>query len=538
MVDNDTFTYHLKKSLNTPVDTAVHSLITQERTQKLELLIHLLANLMQPLVVCGPEGIGKTTLLKILQDREAESWLYCPIQGNAGLSFEKIQDHLSAAITHDRPERYTQTLTAALGQYECQNKNIILIVDDAGQLVPGLITTIIRYVESNPVLRVVFVLTHDELHVKNRSDRVIDDCHFVEIPPLSEKQCGEFLQHLSTKSWTQISFNAINENMIEAVYRETHGIPGKIIAELPVLASNPKPSVNARWILTAAVAGLISIALYVQWATSEQHIENNEVAMASAGSRGGNEKTPSLTALLPPAPAEISQNEHAAPPIQQDTLQQQSLMNEKSSTLSGVEDILDNLDELEALVPVPKNMPGKNNADSPGFDIENKRLLNARQSQETDLPLDKGKLDGVEKGKSIDRIEPVLAEEPGITEKKKRLKATTVSNEQAEPVPTAQNSGRQWLVTQPANNFTLQLMVLSKQQSVMNVLKKYPVLGTEIRYVSKIAKGKERYVLIYGSFSSSAQASLARNSLPAEFRKAIPVKISTIKRSVSRLKLH
>lgn len=530
MVDNDTFTYHLKKSLNTPVDTAVHSLITQERTQKLELLIHLLANLTQPLIVCGPEGIGKTTLLKVLQDRKVESWLYCPIQGNAGLSFEKIQEHLSETIAHDRPERYSQALTAALGQYECQNKNIILIVDDAGQLVPGLITTIIRYVESNPVLRVVFVLTHDELHVKNRSDRVIDDCHFVEIPPLSEKQCGEFLQHLSTKSWTQISFNAINENMIEAVYRETHGIPGKIIAELPVLASNPKPSVNARWILTAAVAGLISIALYVQWATSEQHIENNEVAISSVGSRGGNEKTPSLTALLPPAPAEISQNEHAVPPIQQDALQQQSLMNEKISTLPGAEGIVDNLDELETFALAPENMPGKNDAESPSVNMENKRLLNARQSQDTDLHLDKnGKFDEAKKGKPVDHVEPVLAEESGITDKKKSVEVTTVSNEQAVAVPADQDSGRQWLATQPANNFTLQLMVLSKQHSVMNVLKKYLALGMEIRYIPKITKGKERYVLMYGSFSSSAQASLARNSLPTEFRKAIPVKISTIK---------
>jgi DamX protein len=532
MVDNDTFTYHLKKSLNRPVDSAVHSLITQERTQKLELLIHLLANLTQPLVVCGPEGIGKTTLLKVLQDRKVESWLYCPIQGNAGLSFEKIQENLSKTIAHDRSESYSQALKAAFGQNECQNKNIILIVDDAGRLVPGLITTIIRYVESNPVLRVVFVLTHDELHVKNRSDRIIDDCHFVEIPPLSEKQCGEFLQHLSTKSWTQISFNAINENMVETVYRETHGIPGKIIAELPVLASNPKPSVNNRWILTAAVAGLVIIALYVQWMSSVRHTEDNAVATSSVGSRqSGNEKTPSLTALLPPAPTEITQNEHSVPPIQQETLQQRPLMNEKISTLSEAEGILDNLDELETLAAAPENKPGENDADSPSLDLEKKRLLNDMQPLENKLHLDKnGKFDEAKIDKPVDHVEPVFAEESGISDEKKNLEATTtVSNEQAVDVSVAQDSGRQWLATQPANNYTLQLMVLSKQQSVMNVLKKYPALGKEIRYVRKITKGKERYVLMYGSFSSSTQASLARISLPAEFRRAIPVKISTIK---------
>ncbi len=79
MVENDTFTYHVKKPLIDQKSRAVHSLISQERTRKLELLIHLISNSRQALVVCGPEGIGKSTLLKVLQERKVESWLYCPV---------------------------------------------------------------------------------------------------------------------------------------------------------------------------------------------------------------------------------------------------------------------------------------------------------------------------------------------------------------------------------------------------------------------------------------------------------------------------
>ena len=52
--------------------------------------------------------------------------------------------------------------------------------------------------------------------------------------------------------------------MIEALYHETHGIPGRIIAELPGL-ERPKLSDHSLRILVAAVAGLVALALGIQW---------------------------------------------------------------------------------------------------------------------------------------------------------------------------------------------------------------------------------------------------------------------------------
>ena len=144
------------------------------------------------------------------------------------------------------------------------------MIDEAGHLAPGLINTIIEYAAKNPVLRVIFVLTHDDLDVKNSSDSAIDDCHLIEIPPLSEKQCGEFLQHLATKPRSQVAFNEISDDMIEAVYRKTQGIPGRIIAELPDF-EGAKQSDNSLWILVAAVAGLVVLALGIQWFSASEY---------------------------------------------------------------------------------------------------------------------------------------------------------------------------------------------------------------------------------------------------------------------------
>jgi DamX protein len=256
--------------INKPAQT----LITKERTQKLDLLIHLLSNLTQALVVCGPEGIGKTTLLKILQERNTDSWRYCLIQGNAAISFEAIQEQLLRSQS-------AQPSPAAPGRPAGQYKQIVLVIDNAGALVPGLIAAIIQYAAASPVLKVVFALTHDELQVKRVSDRAIDDCHIVEIPSLSEKQCGDFLQHLSTLPYANVSFKAIGDNMVAHIYRETHGVPGRIIDKISGLSAGAKPGGKLKRALVLAVAAAIAIAVGVQWLLSSAIVPGSAPSPAS-----------------------------------------------------------------------------------------------------------------------------------------------------------------------------------------------------------------------------------------------------------------
>ncbi|MGZ8190389.1 MAG: AAA family ATPase [Methylococcaceae bacterium] len=269
MVENDSFTDHVKKSLGHETNTVNCSLITQERTEKLELVIHLVSKLTQTIVVCGPKGIGKTTLLKILQEREIESLRYCFIMGNADLNLDKIQQLIAISLMVES-DKQIPSLQVVFAQLESQHKKLVLLFDDAGFLPPGLINTVIHYAELNPVLRVIFALTHDDFYLKNRSDSAIDNSLFVEIPPLSENECGEFLQYLLKNTRTRLQFNSLNDSRVEAVYRKTHGIPGGVIAEAPVLANFRKKD-NSLWILIAAVAGLVAIALGVQWYSSAKN---------------------------------------------------------------------------------------------------------------------------------------------------------------------------------------------------------------------------------------------------------------------------
>jgi len=588
MVDDDTFTYHVKPQPASQINKPAQSLITKERTQKLDLLIHLLSNLTQALVVCGPEGIGKTTLLKILQERNTESWRYCLIQGNAAVSFEAIQEQLLRSQS-------AQPLSAVSGRPAGQYKQVVLVIDDAGALVPGLITAIIQYAAASPVLKVVFALTHDELQVKRVSDRAIDDCHVIEIPSLSEKQCGDFLQHLSTKPYANVSFNAIGDNMVAHIYRETHGIPGRIIDKISGLSAGVKPGGKLKRVLALAVAAAIAIAVGVQWLLSSaiapgsapppasmQSSKDDAKKATAIGEQKANSPEaappkPETQIMLPLPPAQHSTNEakDAVEPLGEVNVnrddRQSVAPTAKPGTASMAADRLaaNDAPDPPAIAPVSGQSPADpmlprgeqdkppqpeltkaaNNVEPPAaqnLDVKGqsvpaatveggrKQSDVAQQKTADQFLASQEKLKQAELKKNLNSAEPATSSQ--VPQKSIKAAASpemqtmeTATPQQQTPdrigsLPVAALSPPPAVVTSPpasAVNFTLQLMVLSKQSSVDDMLKKYPALGPDINVIRTVANGKEKFILEYGSYPDAASANKAKESLPFEFKKAL-----------------
>jgi len=588
MVDDDTFTYHVKPQPASQINKPAQSLITKERTQKLDLLIHLLSNLTQALVVCGPEGIGKTTLLKILQERNTESWRYCLIQGNAAVSFEAIQEQLLRSQS-------AQPLSAVSGRPAGQYKQVVLVIDDAGALVPGLITAIIQYAAASPVLKVVFALTHDELQVKRVSDRAIDDCHVIEIPSLSEKQCGDFLQHLSTKPYANVSFNAIGDNMVAHIYRETHGIPGRIIDKISGLSAGAKPGGKLKRVLVLAVAAAIAIAVGVQWLLSSAIAPGSAPPPASMQSSKDDAKKataiveqkanspeaappkPETQIILPLPPAQHSTNEA------KDAVELLGEVNvnrddrpsvaptAKPGTASMAADRLAANDAPHplAIAPVSEQSPADpmlprgeqdkppqpeltkaaNNVEPPAaqnLDVKGqsvpaatveggrKQSDGAQQKTADQFLASQEKLKQAELKKTLNSAEPATSSQMPQKSIKAAASPEMQTTETATPqrqtpdrigsLPVAALSPPPAVVTSPPAsvvNFTLQLMVLSKQSSADDMLKKYPALGPDINVIRTVANGKEKFILEYGSYPDAASANKAKESLPFEFKKAL-----------------
>lgn len=480
MVEINTYPPHVKKFWSNNTGTPVHFLMTQERTQVLDLLVHLITNSTDSIIVCGPEGVGKTDLLKVLQCHQMASSIYCPMEGNKELSLDKIQEQLAKAMKPDKSGRADRPFASIHGDQGTLQKKIVLIIDNAGTLAPGLIKAIIRYADENPYIRVTFVLTHDQLHLKYKSDPVIENCHIVEVSPFSEEQCGKFLQHLSAGA----PVNALSDSLIADIYRRTHGTPAGVISEFSGLFQSKRDE-NPTKILVIAVAGLILVALSVQWLSSRQTITESRILAQT---------TPNATDI------NLNQIYLTIPPGEPiDALRNKSLQINVGEALSH------------------GSNPGLDMA-SAGLDKTSGMMPNPILEQ------------SIENHAKPDMTGHSHLENSGLDENLKQLdKEVAPDEEKTAGTDTApEDEASVWLSSQPENNYTLQLMVLSKHQSMQEVMKKYPALQKEFRYVRRLIKSKEKFVLLYGTFSDAGLANKTKQALPAEFRKSLTRKISAI----------
>jgi len=612
MVDDDIFTYQGKPPLSGQANTAVPSLISKERMQKLELLIHLTSNLTQPLALCGPEGIGKTTLLKVFQEHKVESWLYCSVSGSMDLSFEVIQGQLAQVIKQDKTDTPVSSLAMAFERYANQHKQIVLIIDNAGELMPGLVTTIIRYAAANPVLRVIFALTHDELQVKQGSDRAVDDCHVVEIPYLSAKQCGEFLQQLAAKPAANGSVKAsapanapylhpvgkaISESIIENIYQKTNGIPGRIIVEFARLFSAKKNG-KLKWLLIAALVISISIAFGVQWlalsknkqTTStavEQKADSVEIAPSQPEPHVAFELPPPVQPVINPPEQSEQINEDVPPDIEdEEDLEPSGEISAATETKAKSEAAPAVIEEkpenkkfgATATTTLPVINPPEQSAQvkeevlakdkAQQASLASSAEVNAHKGDQTAAPAVKPetsaprpageaenavvigqKQDSKEEADSVlplvaepspnpkqpenKAVNEVVTPAPEKTKKieapKKQKKPAAAPKEKTVKKEVPEEDGTGWLLTQPVENYTLQLMVSSKQPSLKDIRKKYPTLGQGFRVIKQVVDGKETFILLYGSFNSAKVANTVKQSLSADFRNASARKISSLK---------
>lgn len=482
MVEIDSYPRQVNKIWSNNSGTPIQFLMTRERTQVLDLLVHLITNSTDSIVVCGPEGVGKTGLLRVLQHHETVSCIYSLLEGNIELNLDKIKEQLTKTGKQDKFDKVQRTVSKIHGEQAKPLKKTVLIIDNAGALAPGMMTAIIRYVGEKPHLRVIFVLTHDQLYLKYKSDQVIDDCHIVELPPFSEEQCGKFLQHLAATSSAEMPADLQSESVIADIYRRTHGIPARIIAEFSGLPRR-KHDENPTRILVMAVAVLVVVALSVQWLSSRQTITAPQVPAAA---------TPKVPDL--------------------------------------------NLDQVYLIIPMKKpiykagvylalNIDDELPTQGRGSDFD----MTTADSEKNKLSMPESVMGrDNEVGQATDMNGQSDSEDHNITEDLTQP-ASELSSANEKIVDAAvEDDASRWLTSQPENNYTLQLMVLSKRQSILDVMKKYPALQQNFRYFRRLINGKEKFVLLYGSFSGAGSANKTKQTLPPEFRKSLTRKISAI----------
>ncbi len=511
MSDNESSIYHVNKNLGMQPKSAETTLITLERVQKLDLLIHLISNLRQSLVICGPIGIGKTVLLNELRACKKDVWPMVNIEGSSNSSFESIQGQLFKFLTQHYAEYKNQGLSSILSALNSQNQKIVIIIDDAGRLVPGLITTLIQYAADITCLRVVFALTHDELHIKSSSDSAIDECHFIEIPPLSEKQCAVFLQNLSAQPGAIVPFNAISERLVEKLYRETHGLPGKIISELPNL-SNYSATVGYKWGGATFLLIMVVSAIGISWLISDDsdlqankamidaHVMLKEAEEVEISSPLVNSD---IDTQISEASNELLNKHNSIPAPPRAKIEVNSSFVVPDAEKVNVEIDGQQLQQLQK--PIAVKTAGLDNEHVTIDEKKNRAVIDKTPVKQA--PVAKKV---IEKKKVTKKIKTLVT---------KKVDKVIVATPQVD-APVGKKDDRLWVLAQAGNNYTIQLIVLSKRVAVVEFSKKHQKLKENLRFFQMSKQGQEKYAVIYGSFKNKEIASNKMKSLPAKYRKS------------------
>ncbi|WP_054775029.1 AAA family ATPase [Methylogaea oryzae] len=166
-----------------PQDVATY-LLSPERAQRFELLMLLISNLGKVLVVSGPDGIGKSTFLGLLKQRAFESWRVVRVAGDGRLRHGDILTQIAEQLAMASVSEHA--LADYLGQLGRHKNLLVLLLDDAGKVAPGVLSALWQFASQYPAFRLVLALRPDEAHLKIATDEsVLGDCHYIDIPALT-----------------------------------------------------------------------------------------------------------------------------------------------------------------------------------------------------------------------------------------------------------------------------------------------------------------------------------------------------------------
>ena len=508
MPDKDSIIYRYQDKLESTL--AERSLLTLERAQKLDLLIHLLANLRKVLIVCGPHGIGKTTLLECLQNKRKDQWDICYLSGASTFNYESVIMDLCRFLNlRDTRNNFD---IAGLSAY-CEQQKVILIIDNAGQLAPGLIDALVGLSESISGLRLVFAMTYDEFHIKVVTDKALEESHSIEMPALNLIQCSEYLQNLSVQPDALLGIKEVTDSLVAALFRETHGIPGRLLAEIPKINQYQTHS-KSRVGLWLAVSVIVILAGWIMYTLTppsvfsknlqQSMIDPKIITPIALPKAVGPEK---VKVEIPEASEQVKEPVAAQIPVLPIPL------TEEKTDLA--------ISSLQPKAELSKPLAVKNSG-------EDNEIVSPKPTTQKPnaLPLSIKTAEPVAKPDVSTVISP-----PAQSDSEQPIQSTP--DLKAETVAGIDDNV-DWIMGQPAENFTLQVMVLSTKAAAERFLKKYPQYRDRLTYYVINKSAQPKFVLIYGSFTSSAEAKVGKAELPKEFNQSLEKRFKLIQNESRR----
>lgn len=544
-------------------------LLSPLRARRFDLLLHLIANLEQPLAVCGPEGSGKTTFLHFVGEQALENWRVVALDTSVRLTAQQAQDAILAALDAGAPDDARRELDEALGELARSGRLAVVVLDDAGRLPPLTLAELHRLARRFPALRLVLALRPDEARARASTNAgLFDDCHFIEVPPLDEAHCGAFLQQLAHTPPRLLGPGDITADFVARVFLETGGVPGRILGFLAAPAGKKRAVPFRGEFVWLGVLGLSFAAALLMTVWVWREGEPDEPVPAppvdiQAGTAPGGEPQDAATAEQQPVVGEV-----ALPPVPEAAPAGLALAApEAVGPAAPPPGSPEPLPETQSTVPSAEPVPPPSGvatipSTTPGGEARSEtQPLPAAPAQ----PAAGGP--GTEPGvPSPPAPQPVpmdkAAAEPAVTAEASVASAADAASSKAReekkesppPPPAAESpakrpksagqgkpevkiglpagvSGPEWLVAQDGAAWSLQIMSARDPASIAALQKRFPGLkGLAAYRVTR--KGKALYPVFYGLFPNEEEARHAAAQLPDSLGKPVPRRFGDIQRDV------
>ena len=480
--------------------------------QRLNILKRLAQSTDAIVLVVGESGSGKTTLLyrflslyeafwkagKIQTDSSRTPIKSTPPENQSGLPAIVLQDSEDPMVIIDEAHRLS-------------SKDLRTLLQDA--VVPGSARNIKRLMLfGDPSV-------HSSIAGLGASIEEIA-VNRIHLPPLTKDETNTYLNHrLANAGYTGKS--PFSESDIEKIYETSRGLPGRINKRAKEILNEAYPhqiekEVNVEkvkssprrfvgWIVAGICLIGLAFLLFTQFGSgpeSESRDQESAKRVFSAKIPSTDEpkrsnvfvaKVPK-SAAEPPTPIEkVPQPAEKPQPLKEEESHQQPIVSK-----------IEEPTEPEKATTLP---------------TEIKPIEEAPLEK---MPAVAEKEDVTQPEMESPKIKP-LAKTPAIAEKKEEEKKMI--------------HRESWLLAQDSSFYTLQIIGVRNEQSLLDFVKKYNLLeANDIAYYQTKLRGKIWFPLLYGVYPTKKEAQLAVRDLPEKIQKTIPWsrKMSVVQREIRR----